>query len=237
VTLPKGQTRTDWSKRPLSSEQLLYAADDVLFLNELADLLTGRLRALGRERWALEDCRALEEPHLYEPDPSQAWKRLRGLKQLPPATRARAKTLAVWREQLARDRDLPRGWIISDAAIFALAERNPTNRVQLGAIRSLPESLNDAIAESLLERLRQGAGKELSDFEPEQDARPTPEQKALIEQLTRVVDAHAAYLGVSAEILAPRGEIKALAMGERDLPVLAGWRREEVGGKLLEAVG
>src|SRR5271167_4612184 len=59
VTLPKGQTRTDWSKRPLSPAQLEYAADDVLYLGELAERLTARLRELGREHWAAEDCAAI----------------------------------------------------------------------------------------------------------------------------------------------------------------------------------
>ncbi len=99
VTIPKGQTRTDWSKRPLSPEQLEYAADDVLYLGELAELLTARLRELGREHWAAEDCAALENPRLYEPEPALAWERLRGIAQLDPKPRARAKVLAVWREK------------------------------------------------------------------------------------------------------------------------------------------
>src|SRR5580698_7933267 len=70
VTVPKGQTRTDWSKRPLTREQLEYAADDVAYLNEVADRLRERLRALGREQWVIEDCRALADPSLYEPDPA-----------------------------------------------------------------------------------------------------------------------------------------------------------------------
>ncbi len=237
VTLPKGQTRTDWSKRPLSPAQLEYAADDVLYLAELAHLLCERLRALGREEWVLQDCLALEDARLYEPDPQHAWKRLRGLNQLPPAPRARARALAVWREKRARERDLPRGWIISDAALFKLAELNPATRAALGAVPSLPANLHEASAESLLEALREGAGALAADRQPAEGSRPTPEQKALIERLSRLVDARAAELGVSAEILAPRGEIKALAMGERDSQALSGWRLKEIGEKLLEALG
>src|SRR3984957_4619796 len=84
VTIPKGQTRTDWSKRPLTREQLEYAADDVLYLGEVASHLSRRLRELGREHWVAEDCLALQDKQLYEPDPAQAWARLRGLAQLAP---------------------------------------------------------------------------------------------------------------------------------------------------------
>ena len=95
--------------------------------------------------------------------------------------------------------------------------------------------MSEALAEGLLEELRDSAGA-AADAAPAADLRPTPEQKALAGRLAGVVDAHAAELGISAEILATRGELKALAMGERDVPALTGWRRAEIGEKLLAAL-
>jgi ribonuclease D len=228
VTVPKGQTRTDWSKRPLTREQLDYAADDVSYLGDVASHLILRLRELGREHWVLEDCLALEDKELYEPDPAQAWARLRGLAQLAPAPRARAKAVAIWREKLARARNLPRAWILPDAAIFSVAQGSPP-------------PLNDSLAANLQGAL-EASSQDASDQEPSQDARPTPEQKALIERLRKIVDSRAAELNVSAEILATRGELKALAIRTRasalrDVHALTGWRREEIGTRLLEAIG
>ena len=226
VSVPKGQTRTDWSKRPLTRAQLEYAADDVLHLGEIADRLLQRLRELGREHWVLEDCLALEDRRLYEPDPAQAWVRLRGLAQLAPALRARAKTIAVWREKLARSRDLPRAWILSDAAIFSTAHGSPPPLNE-----NLAANLEDALGE---------AAHEVRDEVPAEDARPTPEQKALIERLGKIVDARALELKVSAELLAPRGELKALALGAAgarlESNAMTGWRREEIGTRLLDAM-
>jgi ribonuclease D len=236
VELTKGQTRTDWSKRPLSADQLKYAADDVRYLNEIAERLTERLKSLGRERWAAEDCAALADTKLYEPDSERAWRRLRGLNQLPPSAQARARALAVWREQAARGRDLPRGWIVDDAGIFKLAAANPGSREAIAAALSLPRPMNEGLADGLLEALRRSPPDEAADRALVRDSRPTPEQRALIDRLAGVVDAQAAALGVSAEILAPRGELKALALGERDVPSLAGWRRNEVGERLLAAI-
>jgi ribonuclease D len=236
VTIPKGQTRTDWSKRPLTREQLEYAADDVLYLGRIAERLAARLKELGREHWAAEDCAGLEDPRLYEPEPAQAWERLRGIGQLAPLVRARAKSLAMWRERLARTRDLPRAWILSDAAIFAVAQANPASRAALGAMHSMPANFNDAFASSLLQTLHEESSVPVTDLNPGQDARPTAEQKALIERLAKIVDARAAELEVSAELLAPRGELKALAMGGRDTHSLTGWRRREIGEKLLATV-
>jgi ribonuclease D len=233
VTVPKGQTRTDWSKRPLSREQLEYAADDVSYLGDVASHLSQRLRELGREHWVMEDCLGLEDRELYEPDPGQAWGRLRGLAQLAPGPRARAKATAVWREKLARARDLPRAWILSDAAIFAVAQ---------GSLPPLNEALAANLQEALVQALAPAqAPTDVSEAEPTQDARPTPEQKALIERLGKIVDARAAELEVSAEILAPRGELKALVMRTRanalrESSALTGWRREEIGTRLLDAL-
>ena len=233
VTIPKGQTRTDWSKRPLTPEQLEYAADDVLYLGDLEQRLMARLGELGREHWAAEDCAALQDPRLYEPEPNLAWERLRGISQLDPKPRARARIIAVWREKLARERDLPRAWIIPDAAIFAVAQANPGSRAALAALNAMPPNFNEAFAASLLQALQDESAGPLTDLNPSQDARPTTEQKALIERLARIVDARAAELRVSAELLAPRGELKALAMGRRDTHALAGWRRREIGERLL----
>jgi len=229
ITVPKGQTRTDWSKRPLTHEQLVYAADDVLHLGAIADELTRRLGELGRSEWAREDCAGLEDRELYEPDPAQAWTRLRGVAQLAPEPRARARAIAVWREKLARERDLPRAWILSDPAIFAIAHANPKTAAALEAL----EPMNGKFAATLLAALEESAGTAPTDVEPVQDSRPTPEQKALLERLIKIADARAVELQVSAEVLAPRGELKALAMGKRDTHALTGWRKQEIGERLL----
>jgi len=233
VIIPKGQTRTDWSMRPLTRAQLEYAADDVLHLEAIAIELTGRLRALGREHWVREDCLSLEDRRLYEPDAAFAWARLRGVSQLPPAPRARAKVIAMWRESAARERDLPRAWILSDAAIFSIAEANPATAADLDAV----QPLNEKLAGTLLAALNTSSRAVLTDLEPSQESRPTPAQKALFDRLIQAVDARAAELKVSAEILAPRGELKALAMGKRDSHALEGWRLEEIGTRLLTLIG
>jgi ribonuclease D len=194
-----------------------------MYLGDVAQHLAARLRELGREHWVLEDCLALEDKRLYEPDPAHAWGRLRGLAQLAPPSRARARAIAIWREKLARARDLPRAWILPDAAIFSIAEGG-----------SPP--LNDGLAASLQGALEQ-ASNDLWDQEPSVDARPTPEQKAVIDRLGKIVDARALQLQISAEVLAPRAELKALAMGNRESHALTGWRREEIGTRLLDAVG
>ena len=96
--------------------------------------------------------------------------------------------------------------------------------------------MNHALAEGLLEALREDPGRAVDVAEAARESRPTPEQRAVMDRLAKIVDARAHELEVSAEILAPRGELKALAMGTRTVPVLSGWRREEIGDRLLMAL-
>jgi len=236
VTVPKGQTRSDWSRRPLSAAQLHYAAEDVLHLGEIAERLTRRLAELGREAWALQDCQALSDPSLYDPDPARAWERVRGLAQLQPHPRQRARALAVWREREARERDLPRAWILSDTAIFEAAHINPATLSSLRQALQLSADYPAALAAGLLETLRAASAQDPPDMTPSKDMRLTAEQKSLLEKLARHLDARATDLKISAEILAPRAELKALAQGERDTACQRGWRREVIGAELLASL-
>lgn len=147
--------------------------------------------------------------------------------------RARAKALAVWRDRLARDHDLPRSWVLSDAALFEVAHANPATSAALAATRGIPANFNAGFAASLLDTLFEQSRREPADLAPSRESRPTPEQKALIEHLSNIVDARAAELNVSAEVLAPRGELKSLAFGKRDVAALTGWRRHEIGEALM----
>ncbi len=237
VTIGKSQTRTDWARRPLSTAQLVYAAEDVRHLPAITARLEERLDQLGRTQWAAEDCAQLANPALFDPDPRLAWKRLKGLSLMPPLARRAAVVLAVWREGIARDRDLPRSWILSDAGLAAVAQAMPDDEAGLG--RCAPETgdWTAAARASLLAALSQAPDQDLPIMR-EDDARPTPEQKERIHRLARVVDERARALGMSAEILAPRGELRTLALSDADpatleLPSLRGWRRAQIGEELL----
>ena len=236
VKIGKSQTRTDWSRRPLSEAQLAYAADDVRHLDEIAVRLQTRLRELNREHWAREDCAQLANPKLYDLDPERAWTRLKGVSQLPPRAAAIAKALAVWRERLARERDLPRSWILSDQAIFSLAQADPRSAAAMQAASAETADLPAAAAASLLETITSGGPGAPDTEAAAPDVRPTTEQKALINRLGQIVDQRAADLGVSPEILATRSELKAMVMNGSETAAQRGWRREEIGERLLAAL-
>ncbi len=235
VELAKGHARTDWSRRPLSPEQLAYAADDVRYLPPLAAALEERLAAAGRRGWMGEESSQLRDVSLYRVEPAEAWRRLKGMERLDPEEFAAARALACWREQRAMERDLPRGWVLPDAAIYDLAQARPRTREALLAIVNVPRGTAARAGDEILAAIRDS--RDATPVEaPEELARPGPAQVRQMKTLQQRLLAIAVELGIQPEILATRRELAAMIRGARQLPVLTGWRREVIGEPLLAAL-
>ncbi len=237
VELAKGHARTDWSRRPLSSEQLAYAADDVRYLPALAEALAQRLDAAGRSDWMAEDAAALDDIALYRVEPAEAWRRLKGLDRMSDEAFRAAGALATWREERAIDRDLPRGWVLPDIAIYELAQALPRTREELSRIASLPPGTVSRAGDAILATIRDAvvaadAGKR-TDEDP---GRPGPDDLRRVKSLQERLQTIARDLGIQPEVLATRRELAALVRGARQLPVMTGWRRSVIGEPLLAAL-
>jgi ribonuclease D len=235
VTLPKDHARTDWSRRPLSDEQLRYAAADVLWLLPLAERLEDALERLGRRDWAEAESAALCDPQLYAFDAAGSWRRVKGAGQLADAALARVAALAHWREEEARRCNRPRRWILKDEAVIALAERNPDTHEALARAGALPPSVLRRHGEALLALLREAAHAEPPPRPA--PARMEPAQERLARKLMARLRELAEQHRVSTPLLATRKDIEGLVLGRRDLPLLEGWRRELAGEELLQMLG
>lgn len=232
-TLPKGQTRTDWSRRPLSTEQLEYAADDVRYLATLYTNLLGALQTAGRLQWQREEATELEDPRLYRVDPADAWRRLKGLDRLRPEQRATAKLLAGWREARAMSKDRPRGWILSDESLRDIAERLPTTLSALESIRSLAPGFIAKRGDEMLALVAQGLSNAANEGPSVMPARPEPEQTARVTKLMAFVRAEGARQAIAPELLATRRDAEQLVFSGRSDHLLQGWRREVIGERLV----
>jgi len=234
-SIDKAQTRTDWSRRPLSDAQLAYAADDVHHLLQLHTELSAALETQGRAGWHAEECAALEDPRLYRTEPADAWRRLKGLGRMRPGEQAIARALAAWREQRAIASDKPRGWIITDEALYALATLAPATTAELEQVPSLPPAVIRKRGDELL-ALISTARESVDDAESAQaPPRPTPEQTRHIGQLQQRVRDVAVALGLSPEVLATRRDVEGMVLGPPGhTALLRGWRREVIGLQLLE---
>jgi ribonuclease D len=232
-SIDKGQTRTDWARRPLSPAQLAYAADDVRHLLELHTELERDLQNQGRADWLREDMTSIERISLYRTEPGDAWRRLKGLGRLRPRERALGRALAGWREQRAITCDRPRGWILADEALFAIATQQPRSTADLESIRSLPPAIIRKHGDDLLALVNSTLNSPLGDEADTPATRPDASTLARAAAMSQIVRDEAARLQITPELLATRRDIEALAQGRTEVDVLRGWRRTIVGEQLL----
>src|SRR5262249_46113235 len=98
VRLNKGETLTDWKKRPLTPRQIQYAFDDVRYLLALWDALSGRLENLGRTAWAEEEFATLMRRSTSEEPGVERWRKLGGIAGMDRKRLGVVRALHQWRE-------------------------------------------------------------------------------------------------------------------------------------------
>ncbi len=238
VKLGGSEGFTRWDRRPLTEAQLSYARADAARLLELGGVLQERLAEAGRLEWAREECRPLERSS-EERDPERTFQRLPRVGGLRSEQRAVGWTLVQWRERTARELDRPIGTVLPDQALVELARRRPSSREELEHIRGLPKPTLHRRHRELLDAIRQGRGVEVPPL-PDERVRPRPADTPLVSLTAALVRQRSLESGVATDLIATQSELGRLVAAVRadepepDLPVLAGWRRELVGGEILE---
>eukprot|EP01039_Chlorochromonas_danica_P012592 gene12591-14446_t len=154
IEVDKSSRFTDWSRRPLSEAQIVYAAGDVTHLAALYPKLRARLERDGRLSWVAEEMAQLSDPALYDTDPEKAWRRLKP-RRFTAKYLAVFKGVAAWRERTAQERDQPRGRILKDEAIDEVATQAPTDLDGLNRLRAAPKGFaNSRFGQDLLAAIR-----------------------------------------------------------------------------------
>lgn len=232
VEIAKSHTRADWTRRPLSEALLQYAAEDVEYLLPAYDALAESLDHKGRLSWAQQDSSLLLDPALYQVDPLRAIERLKGARNLRGRSRTAAANLAGWRESEAVRTNRPRQWILRDSSLLELAKSLPSSIGDLARIEQLPPRLIRRAGDELLALIADSAG-EHANYRP---PAPSNEQhNMLLKSMQSTVAECADDLGVVPEIIASRKELSAaIVSGTRDSRVFSGWRKEQIGERLLQ---
>jgi len=235
VELDKLHTRADWSLRPLSADQLQYAADDVIYLVEIYRQMTARLAELGRIEWLAEDFAAMVEPALYDTPPEQAWMKVKGGNRLHGDSLAILQTLAQWRESTARKKDRPKGWILRDDALIDIARHKPCSLDALGKIRGLSEGLLRNSGNRIVGLVNDAVGKTPIPF-PDTGKRIklSPDQGALVDVMLALVRLSGEQNDLNPAVLATRKQLEKLVLGDTAVAVMQGWRKKLAGEQLVE---
>ena len=231
VSLEKSQTRSDWRVRPLNRAQLNYAVDDVRYLRPIKTALDRRLVELERDGWLAEDCAALNRRDNYETRVEDAWRRVKGMGNLPPEAFARGTALAAWRETTARTKNLPRSWVIKDKQLVNIAAHAPITKGALEERCALSTAEIRRYADELIA---------ISSDTYRTDAAEKPRQRQFTEEARRAckllnseVQDIARAVDIAAPLLMTRKEMEQAVGGQIPPRIVTGWRREIVGPAVL----
>jgi ribonuclease D len=235
VELDKSSRFTDWSARPLSEKQRLYALADVTYLRDIYRELRKQVEQTRRWDWVEDELTVLRSIDTYVVQPEEAWERLK-MKINRPRDLAALKVLAEWRERKAQTTDQPRSRVFKDDALFDLAVQRPLTSDAFDKLRAVPRGFGrSSAAAEIIELLKGVEAIQKADLPvlPERYRGPSP--KGAVGDLIRVLlKSVAEQHGVAARILATSDDIDALVLDdEADVPALKGWRRKLFGEKAL----
>lgn len=235
INLNKAHTRADWSKRPLTEEEIQYAADDVIYLCEIYQIITKKLDDLGRADWLKQDFAELANPDHYQVQPEKAWYKIKGKNKLTGKQLSIVQSLAEWREKKAQHENRPRNWLLRDEMIFDLAKLQPDTVMGIAQIRGINERTVNRYGAALCQLITDAKNrppiplKEKSRF-----SKKTQQQEAILDILTAIVRIRADENELNPAIIASRKDLESLLIGEEEnCPLLHGWRFTMAGRELI----
>ncbi len=239
VHIDKSSRFTDWSHRPLSEKQLDYALADVTHLRDVYQHLKAELEREGRSLWLTEEMAILEARETYDMHPDDAWQRLK-MRVRKPIELAVLQTVAAWREREARARNVPRGRILKDDAIYEIAQQQPRDAEALGRLRTIPKGWERSTAGGqVIEAVNLAFDIPKADLPklPRQNHVPDGAASA-VEMLKVLLKLTAEQEGVAAKIIANSEDLERIAVDgeEATVSALSGWRRDLFGEKALKLI-
>lgn len=236
----KGQTLTDWLRRPLTPEQVQYAIEDVRHLTEIHAALAQQLAERGRETWAAEELRRFEDPITYRPPTQDRLLRLKGARRLDGRSLAVLERLADWRDAWAQKRNRPARALMRDDVLVEIARRRISKASDLEVLRGFSQHRNRRVIEELLAVIAEAAATPPHLWpQPAEQREDSPMFKAALDVLSAYLRAVCHEEGVSNDLVGGVSRLRELldfATGEREeRPVLlTGWRETFIGRRLLE---
>ncbi len=234
--IDKSSRFTDWRQRPLSERQLTYALADVTHLRDVYRLLNTRLEEENRSHWVKEEMDILESPATYDLHPEDAWKRLR-MRVRKPHELAVMKEVAAWREREARRRNIPRGRVLKDDAIYEIAQQQPRDAAALGRLRTISKGWERSQSgQAIIDAVQTAMSMPKEDMPRLTRPAQVPEGAGAASELLKVLlKLTTEKYGVAPKVIANADDLERIAAEGEDAKVAAlkGWRRELFGEKAL----
>src|SRR6187549_2304903 len=225
---------TDWSRRPLSKEQIAYAEADVTHLRDVFKALDADLKKRGRNEWVSEEMEVLTSPRTYDNEPSRAWERLKSRVRKPKEL-AVLMEVAAWREQEAQSRDVPRSRVMKDDAVGDIATHAPTSLERLAGLRSLPKGFDRSKwGTDIVAAVQRGLARDPHSLPKLEKPRGNSNGAATVELLKVLLRMTSERHAVASKVIATVDDLEQIAADDKaDVAALHGWRRELFGDAAL----
>src|SRR6201993_1773019 len=225
---------TDWSRRPLSKEQIHYAVSDVTHLRDVFMALDADLKKRGRSDWVSEEMEVLTSPKTYDFHPERAWERLK-TRVRKPKELAVLMEIAAWREQEAQSRDVPRSRVLKDDAVGDIATHAPTSLEKLGNLRSLPKGFERSKwGADIIAAVQRGLARDQATLPKLEKPRNNSNGAATVELLKVLLRMTSERHAVASKVIATVDDLEEIAADDNaDVAALHGWRREMFGEAAL----
>ena len=232
----KGETRTDWRKRPLTPAQIEYALDDVRYLDAIWKTLETRLEDRGRTAWMQEEMLTWMD-EVAASFTRKRWRRVSGLNGLKRRELAIARELWHWRDSLAESRDMPPKRVLRDDLIVELCKRKNTDPQQIAAVRGMQRSDLRHILPSIADAIERGLALPEDELPGgERHKAPPPQLNVLGQFLATAVGGLCRQLEIAPSLVGTASDMRELLAyklghGQDDAPptLTTGWRAEVVG--------
>ncbi|WP_407183546.1 ribonuclease D [Bradyrhizobium centrosematis] len=226
---------TDWSRRPLTKEQMHYAVSDVTHLRDVFAALDADLKKRRRSEWVSIEMEVLTSPRTYDFHPERAWERLK-TRVRKPKDLAVLMEVAAWREQEAQSRDVPRGRVLRDEAVTDIATHAPTTLEKLAHLRSVPKGFEKSKwGADIVAAVERGLARDFSTLPKLEKPRNNSNGAAIVELLKVLLRMTAERHAVASKVIATVDDLEEIAADdEADVPALRGWRRELFGDAALK---
>ncbi len=235
IELAKSQTRTNWLQRPLSRQQLDYAAEDVLYLIPVYEHLLQGLKDKARLGWLQHDCEQLcHEAQRTEVDLTQCWKRVKGTQKFSREQLGIVDSLAQWRERKAMQLDKTRRAVLSDDFIVQAVQNPPDSRQTLQACGRHAAELDAADFDAMLAAIDRARHSNPQSWPQHNHQRLDSDAKQRLRELMKMIELKAEELNLAQAVLGSRKEVEKMLLGQRELSLLQGWRFRVIGEQLLQ---
>ena len=231
VDVPKDETQSDWLQRPLTAAQCEYAAQDVAHLLPIWRRLSSECAAQGKLAWVLAD--GADALAAFQAPNANSALRIKSAWKLDQRATGRLFALCDWRENTARARNKPRGWVVDDAACLALATADPDSVAAIERLGVLTPGTLRRDGTALLELLSTQRTKPVENLPARLPQPFDPAGRKQLQALKQRARALANELKTAPEILLAARDYQLLLrehQGESiDAPLTwAGWRNEHV---------